>query len=311
LGRWKAARKGQYELQTWCKGRWEDTNLSVLELLLNIADGTVANQAGEGAVRQLGTNLARSGDGTADGAELSNLLCSEITDAFHEGEVVEGDVELADGETGSGGGSDVGVGVEIVGSVLLDEVLKRATEVGEEAVGRTWDEREEHGGRGAKEENEPVILLGDGAGEKVVRVEQVLIVDVESRELELSHTLNLLDVEVDAIDGGGGLAGSVERRCRQSAGVFLRESVECRSQLRVCMAHKVRRKSNGRTSSPSFATSGFSSVRGRKRNGRTHCCKNAVNISLTFSPVSSRTGGTSARSRPTLTLPARPAGARC
>jgi hypothetical protein len=292
LGRWKAARKGQYELQTWCKGRWEDTNLSVLELLLNIADGTVANQAGEGAVRQLGTNLARSGDGTADGAELSNLLCSEITDAFHEGEVV-------------------GVGVEIVGSVLLDEVLKRATEVGEEAVGRTWDEREEHGGRGAKEENEPVILLGDGAGEKVVRVEQVLIVDVESRELELSHTLNLLDVEVDAIDGGGGLAGSVERRCRQSAGVFLRESVECRSQLRVCMAHKVRRKSNGRTSSPSFATSGFSSVRGRKRNGRTHCCKNAVNISLTFSPVSSRTGGTSARSRPTLTLPARPAGARC
>jgi len=41
---------------------------------------------------------------------------------------------LADGETSGGGRSDVRVGVEVVGSVLLDEILEGAAEVGKEAA---------------------------------------------------------------------------------------------------------------------------------------------------------------------------------
>lgn len=110
------------------------THLGVLELLLDVRYDTVAHQAGESAVSQLGSDFTRAGYGSADSAELANLLRAEVADTLDEGEVVEGDVELADGETGSGGGSDMRVGVEIVGSVLLHEVLEGATEVGEEAV---------------------------------------------------------------------------------------------------------------------------------------------------------------------------------
>jgi len=83
-------------------------------------------------------------------------------------------------------------------------------------------------------------LLSDGAGEKVVRVEEVLVVDVEGGKLEFGHSLDLFDVEVDAIDSGGGLTGSVERRSRESARVFLREPAGVQSQLRCSIARGAR-----------------------------------------------------------------------
>lgn len=124
-------------------------HLSVLELLLDIPHDTLALQADEGPEDELRTNLAGASDGSRDARELSDLVGPEVADSFDEGEVVEGELEGADGEAGGGGGARVGVGVEVGGGVLLDEVLEGASEVGKEtAEGEERQGKEDKGEEG-------------------------------------------------------------------------------------------------------------------------------------------------------------------
>lgn len=112
------------------------THLGKAELLLDIADGGMALLADEGAVDELRADLAGAGDSARDGDELADLLGAEVADARDEGHVVKGDGELARHEAGRGRADGMGIGVEVVGCVLLDEILQGDAEVGQEPVGR-------------------------------------------------------------------------------------------------------------------------------------------------------------------------------
>lgn len=66
-----------------------------------------------------------------------------------------------------------------------------------------------------------------------MRVEEVLVVDVEGSELELGHALDLFDVEMDATGDGRRLTGSVEGRRRECARVFLGEPAGVQRSVRL------------------------------------------------------------------------------
>ena len=154
-----------------------NTYLCVLELLLDIPDDSLARPALERTVDELGPDFARPGDSPRDARELANLVSPKVADALDEGQVVERERERADREAGRGSRVGVRVGVEIVGDVLLYEILKGAAEVREEAV----------------------VLVGNSLGEEVARGDQVLVVDVERRKLELGQAADLVDVEVSSL----------------------------------------------------------------------------------------------------------------
>lgn len=90
-----------------CRREKSQAHLGVLELLFDVANHSLALVADEGAVDQLGPDLARPGDCSRDAGELSNLLGPHVANALDEREVVEGEGEGADVETR--GGSGIGV----------------------------------------------------------------------------------------------------------------------------------------------------------------------------------------------------------
>lgn len=111
-----------------------------------------------------------------------------------------------------------------------------------------------------------------------MRVQEVLIVDVERRELELGHALDLLDVEVNLVGSRGKTAR--HRRGRHASRVIFGES---RGSL------------SASTLAKQLRIGGADRVEAGSR--ETYCSKKPSNSCATFSPVSSLTAGISARSR--------------
>ena len=72
--------------------------LGVLELLLDISNGTAATLAHECSAHKLRSHFRRPRHGARDGHELTDTVHSQVANTRGEGEVVESDRKFASGE---------------------------------------------------------------------------------------------------------------------------------------------------------------------------------------------------------------------
>ena len=100
-----------------------ETNLGILELLLDLLNNASSFQALESALEELGSDLAGACDDAADGHVLDDLGGGQFPELLHQGEVVEGEIDvLVRIVVGDDGRAE-----------LHDETLAGALEVGLEA----------------------------------------------------------------------------------------------------------------------------------------------------------------------------------
>lgn len=146
--------------------------LGVLELLFYLIDETTTNFANKTSVQQLRPDFTCSRHCATDTHQRTDFICAEIPDARDQRKVIECNVEFAGLEVRRVRGGGSWIYLEILGLILCDQVVKRATQVWEESV----------------------VLLLDCVRKDVVSLQKMTVIHVERRDFIFPHGVDLLDI---------------------------------------------------------------------------------------------------------------------
>ena len=169
------------------------TYLCILELLLDIFDKGLAFLTDESTEYQLGPDLACSCNSATDGEERPDLFCPQIPNCSYIRQVVESDTKFPSTEAGGSCRSTVLIHVKVFGRIFLDQILQGKTQIGEKSDEAYQSESELlKYCKGVS----PIVLIGNCTCKNSLRARQVRKIDIESCELELLHSYNLVNVEM-------------------------------------------------------------------------------------------------------------------
>ena len=112
----------------------EQAHLSILKLLLDIVNESIADFAYKASEKQFWPHFAGTRHGTTNAHQCAYLVCPKIADTRDKGEMIEGDVEFARLQISGVCCGSGGVDLQVFRFEFCYEIEQSATKIREESV---------------------------------------------------------------------------------------------------------------------------------------------------------------------------------